>query len=557
MTGLPRAVAEREARERGTGFAVWVGFAAMGLGMFMAILDIQVVVTSLPTIQRALDIAPDEMSWVQTAYLIAEVIAIPLTGLLTRMLSMRGLFVAAVLVFTLASIGCAASIGFGLLVAWRVLQGFAGGVLIPLVFSAVFLLFAPRQQAIATTIAGALAVLAPTVGPLVGGWITQTFSWHWLFLINVAPGMVAAVAAMPCLPAEASEPRLAARLDWPSLLVMAIALAALEIALKEAPKRGWSSAFVLGFFGLCIAGTVLFARRTLAARLPVVHLAALADRDFAVGCWLSFVLGAGLYGSVYLMPVFLAFVRGHGPLEIGEIMLVTGAVQLITSPIAVQLERRADARLLTASGFALFALGLGLSAFETRLTDFDGMLLPQVVRGGAIMLCLLPPTRLALGHFPPERVTDASGLFNLMRNLGGAIAIAVIDTIVYGRAPSHVDQLVDGLMRGDIAVARTIGLPETLAAGIPASLIDPGAQAMIKPLVEKAGLVMAINEAWASLGLFTLLGLLVVPFVSGRRPRWLSGSPDIFETPSRSPRRIRPERYGPKAGPWRHRSSRE
>src|SRR3984957_7576528 len=179
------SAADSPALQKPATLSVSIGFAMMCVGMFMAILDIQVVATSLPTIQSALGIAPDQMSWVQTAYLIAEVIAIPLTGLLTRMLSMRWLFVLAISVFTLASLGCAASGSFAVLVSWRVLRGFSGGTLIPAVFAAVFLLFPVPQQNIATMLGGVLAVLAPTVGPVVGGWITETYSWHWLFLINV------------------------------------------------------------------------------------------------------------------------------------------------------------------------------------------------------------------------------------------------------------------------------------------------------------------------------------------------------------------------------------
>ena len=163
----------------------------MCLGMFMAILDIQVVATSLPTIQRALNIAPDEMSWIQTAYLIAEIISIPLTGFLIRAATMRWLFTVATVVFTLASIGCAFSPTFKVLIAFRVLQGFSGGTLIPTVFSAVFLMFPTRLQTIAATIAGVLAVLGPTIGPVVGGWITDAYSWPWLFLINVPAGVIA------------------------------------------------------------------------------------------------------------------------------------------------------------------------------------------------------------------------------------------------------------------------------------------------------------------------------------------------------------------------------
>ena len=177
--------------EPDVGPRTFVGFTIMCVGMFMAILDVQIVATSLPTIQHAIGIAPDQMSWVQTAYLIAEVVAIPLTGFLTRLLSTRLLFSAAVLVFSMASLGCAASGGFAELITWRVVQGFSGGMLIPAVFASVFLFFPFRLQGLATTIAGVLAVLAPTVGPVAGGWITDTFSWHWLFLVNVGPGIVA------------------------------------------------------------------------------------------------------------------------------------------------------------------------------------------------------------------------------------------------------------------------------------------------------------------------------------------------------------------------------
>jgi MFS transporter, DHA2 family, multidrug resistance protein len=347
-----------------------IGFAMMCVGMFMAILDVQVVATSLPTIQSALDIPPDQMSWVQTAYLIAEVVAIPLTGFFTRLLSMCWLFVLSICVFTLASVGCAASDSFPMLIGWRVLQGFSGGTLIPSVFSAVFLLFPVRRQGIATTFAGVLAVLAPTVGPIVGGWITETYSWHWLFLINVAPGILSAVLAGILLPKKPMRLGDFRMLDVPSLTLLAITLAALEIALKEAPMRGWNCGFVLGLLALSFASSVGFVRRTLNASYPVVNLRTFANRSFTIGCILSFVLGIGLFGSVYLMPVFLAFVRDHNALEIGVIMLVTGVTQLLTAPIAVELEQRVDARLLTTLGFGLFGIGLGLSGLQTPQTSY-------------------------------------------------------------------------------------------------------------------------------------------------------------------------------------------
>jgi len=497
----------------------WIGFGAMCLGMFMAVLDIQVVATSLPAIREALGIPAELMSWIQTAYLIAEVIAIPLTGLLTRALGMRMLFALAVSAFTLASIGCAASTGFASLVTARVAQGFFGGMLIPLVFSAVFLLFPFRLQGFATTLAGMLAVLAPTVGPIVGGWITETTSWHWLFLVNVAPGILACALGLAMLARESADRALLRTLDIAGLALLAACLASLQIGLKEAPQRGWLAVPVLALLAASLLAGAVFVRRMLSGSAPIVQLRTFRDRGFAIGCALSFILGMGLYGSVYLMPVFLAFVREHGPLAIGTVMLVTGVTQLVTSPIAVALERRSSARLLTLAGFALFGVGLGMSAFSTRETDFDGMFWPQIVRGGAIMLCLLPPTRLALGALAPEAVPDASGLFNLMRNLGGAIGIALIDTVMFGRAPIHAEALKQRLLAGDISAADIVGLPADALATVTLPL-DPAIEAYVRPLVEKAALVQSINEAWVMLACVMFVGCALALLAPARlQPR--------------------------------------
>jgi DHA2 family multidrug resistance protein len=494
----------------------WLGFILMCLGMFMAILDIQVVATSLPAIQEALGISRDAMSWIQTAYLIAEITAIPLTGWLTRVLTLRWLFVAAISLFTAASIGCAFSDNFVTLISFRVLQGFAGGALIPAVFSAVFLLFPLRLHAAATTLAGVVAVLAPTVGPVVGGWITETWSWHWLFLINVAPGLLAAAATPFLLPQDKVNFAEFASLDRLSLLLMAIALAALEIGLKQAPQDGWLAPRPLALFAASLMSGWIFVSRTIKATHPVVELTTLRTRAFAVGCALSFCFGVGLFGSVYLMPVFLAYVRHHDAFEIGSIMLVTGVAQLIIAPIAGLLEGRFDPRKLSACGFALFAVGLGLSAFQSRIADFDEMFLPQLVRGIAIMFCLLPPTQLALGALSPSQVPDASGLFNLMRNLGGAIGIAVIDTVLYGRTVGHGEVLRERLMAGDVSAAQAIGLDPQTFLHPPPGATPATIESYVRPMVERAAFAMSVNEAWALLSAVALIALLLV---------WFAGKP--------------------------------
>lgn len=495
------------------GWRVWAGFAAMCLGMFMAILDVQIVATSLPAIQQALGIAPDAMSWIQTAYLTAEIVAIPLTGFLTARFGMRWLFVIAVALFTIASAGCAQSQGFTSLILWRTFQGFAGGVLIPTVFSAVFLLFPERQQGTATMIAGVAAVLAPTVGPIVGGWLTQTFSWHWLFRINIVPGIAAASIAWAALRGGWSEARQRRAVDGIALLALAAGLAAFEIGMKDAPTLGWGSLRVLALLAAFAACAIVFVAKTWRSARPLVELRCCADRNFAIGCLLSFALGVGLFGSTYLMPFFLGLVREHNALEIGAIMLVSGVAQLAAAPVVVVLERRIDPRWLTAFGFALFAAGLFASTRQTAQTDFADMLMPQLLRGTAIMFCLLPPTRLALGRLDERLVADGSGLFNLMRNLGGAVGLALIDTTIFARAATYGGQIADKLRAGDVATAVGIGIPRDAFLEQIGQTPDAFVEEMVRPLVEKAALVHAINDAWLVIGLITVLALVSVLFV--------------------------------------------
>jgi MFS transporter, DHA2 family, multidrug resistance protein len=488
----------------------WLGFSMMCLGMFMAILDIQVVATSLPTIQRALNIAPDEMSWIQTAYLIAEIISIPLTGFLIRAATMRWLFTVATVVFILASIGCALSSTFKVLIAFRILQGFTGGTSIPTVFSAVFLLFPTRLQTVAATIAGVIAVLGPTIGPVVGGWITDSYSWPWLFLINVPAGVIAASVGFLTLPKHPPSLDHFRRLDLVSFALGAAALVALELAIKDAPKQGWASPTTIALIALFLTSATLFVLRTRRSESPLVDLGSFATRNFSIGCLLSFILGMGLYGSVYLIPIFLAYARSHNAFDIGTTMLVTGLSQLVFAPVAAGLTRRVDERLLTVLGFVVFGVGLALSAHQTIATDFDEMFWPQVVRGSAIMFCLLPPTEFALGDLAPEAIPDASGLFNLMRNLGGAIGIAIIDTIIFSHSPQYAQTLVNELTSGNLDVARSIGVSKDLLSE---ALVDPDKRAIVASLVQKSAFVRATNDAWAFLAMVTLVATVSIPLV--------------------------------------------
>src|SRR6266436_392013 len=483
----------------------------MSIGMFMAVLDIQIVASSLPEIQAALLIPLDRLSWIQTAYLSAEIVAIPLTGWVTRGLSTRGAFVVCVLGFTMASAFCAGADSFWWLVPARIVQGFFGGFLIPLVFSAVFLMFEDGPARLrATMLAGIMAMLAPTLGPTIGGFITERYSWHWLFLINVPPGIVVALLVLWAVDVDRPDRRAFGSLDLVALPLLAGFLAGLQLLLKEAPQRSWASAPMLLLAVLCggCAGGVI--RRSLRQPTPLIDLSAFRDHNFAAGCWFSFVLGIGLYGAVYLLPLFLGLVRHYDALAIGEIMMVTVAAQLVIAPVATALERRADTRLVTAAGYVLLATGFIGNGFMTFETDFWELFWQQIARGAAVMLCLLPTTSIALGGFDPFLVPNASGLFNLMRNLGGAIGLALIDTVLDLRIPVHVEAIVARLQAGDAAAARLVGLPTERFTGVPLGAVDDATRALIAPLVERAGLVAAFNDAWLLIGALILVSMLAL-----------------------------------------------
>ncbi len=482
------------------GAKTWIGFVAMASGMFLAILDTQIVASSLPELQAGLGLALGQLSWVQTAYLMAEIVAIPLSGWMTRVMSTRGAFCACIAGFTVASLACAGSTSFRSLVPARIVQGFCGGAMIPLVFSAIFLMFQwpGRTQAI---------------GPSVGGFVTDRYSWHWLFLINVPPGVIVTLLVARTVDVDRPDWRRLGSVDLLALPLLAVFLASLQLVLKEAPHRGWGDAQMLLLAGLCIACGGCFVGRSLRHPAPLIDLSAFRDSNFVAGCCFSFTLGIGLYGACYLLPVYLGLVRNYEALGIGEIMMVTGAAQLAMAPIAAILERRSDARLLTAAGYGLLAIGFFGNGFMTFETDFWGLFWQQIARGAAVMLCLLPTTALALGGFAPDRVPNASGLFNLMRNLGGALGLALIDTALEERTPTHVAALVARLQNGDAAAARLAGLPTDRFIGAPIGEVDEATRALVAPLVERAGLVAAFNDAWILIGGLVALSMLALLLV--------------------------------------------
>ncbi len=434
-----------------------LAFLAMCFGMFMAFLDIQIVSSSLSEIQAGLSASADEIPWVQTAYLIAEVVAIPLSGFLSRALGTRVLFATSAAGFTLASVMCGTSSSINSMIVWRAIQGFIGGGMVPTVFASAYLIFqGPRQKFIAPVV-GLIATLAPTIGPTVGGYLTDAWSWHWLFFINVVPGIIVTIATILLVDFDEPDFALLKNFDWCGLLSMAGFLGALEYVLEEGPRYEWFDDDTILIVAI-VSGisAVIFFARVLTARAPIVDLSAFANRNFSVGSLFSFVLGIGLYGLTYLYPVYLAQVRGYDALMIGETMFVSGLVMFATAPIAGQLVERFDPRFVLIAGFVFFAVGTWEMTYVTSDWDFWELLWPQIFRGVGLMFAIIPVTNTALGTLPPERVKNASGLFNLMRNLGGAIGLAAINTWFNDRMDLHLQRLHESVNWASVPATETL-----------------------------------------------------------------------------------------------------
>jgi len=513
----PAAVAAPAPLDRRRMFA----FICMVFGMFMAILDIQIVSASLAEIQAGLSASSDEISWVQTSYLIAEVIMIPLSGTLSRVLSTRWMFVIASAGFTLMSLMCATSSSINEMIVWRALQGFIGGGMIPTVFASAFTIFPPEKRPIVSPIIGLVATLAPTIGPTVGGYLTDMFSWHWLFLVNIVPGIFVTISTYLLVDFDKPQLSLFKTFDWWGLGFMAAFLGSLEYVLEEGPTNDWfQDEAVLFLAVLGVVAGVAFFFRVFTAKQPIVDLRAFTDRNFAVGCAFSFVMGVGLYGLTYLYPVYLRRVRGYSALQIGETMFVSGLCMFFMAPISGRLSQKLDPRVMMAVGFLGFAIGTWLITGLNKDWDFWELFVPQIFRGMSLMICMVPINNIALGTLSPDRLKNASGLYNLTRNLGGAVGLAVINTVLNDRLDLHLQRLRESVTWGRSVADETLA-NLTLNFQSLGSDANHAAMKTMSNMVRKEAMVMSFADVFYLLTFLFVALACAIPFV--RKPRAVGG----------------------------------
>jgi DHA2 family multidrug resistance protein len=487
-------------------------FAVMAFGQFMALLDTQVVAASLNSIQAGLSAGPDEIAWVQTAYLMAEIVMIPLAAFLSQALSTRWLFTLSAVLFTISSLMCGAAWSIESMTVFRAIQGFVGGAMVPTVFATGFTLFTGTRRAMVPAVLGMVSTLAPTLGPTLGGWITDVSSWRWLFFINVVPGIAIAVL-MPLIgKVDSPNLRMLKRIDWLHAISLALFLGAMQYVLEEGPRHQWlEDRYVATAALISFVGAIVFFERSFFSEMPILKLSPFKRPTFALACALNMVIGFGLYSTVYLTPIFLGRVRGFSSMDIGTTVFVAGIFMTAGAPLAARLTTILDQRIVITAGFVMFALSCWWMAQITAVWGFWELLGPQALRGFSILLCIVPAVGMALNGVPPAELRYASGLFNLMRNLGGAIGIAAATTWIQDNVRINAERFGEAMAHANPSgLAHAVARISALTADAVRVRLQLDAELM--QAVGGQALTLAFRDVFLIMGGVFVAALVLVPF---------------------------------------------
>lgn len=420
------------------GGKTWIAVIGSTLGAFMAVLNIQIVNASLADIQGAIGAGIDDGGWISTAYLIAEIVVIPLSAWLARIFSLRIYLLVNAVLFLLFSVACAFAANLGQMIVLRAIQGFTGGVLIPMAFTVIITLLPKNKQPIGLALFALSATFAPAIGPTIGGYLTENWGWQYIFYVNLLPGAIMVGMLWFSLERAPLQLQLLKDGDWAGIATMAIGLAALQTVLEEGNKDDWfGSPFIVRLSMIAAISLSAFVVIEFTAKHPLLNLRLLVRRNFGFGILANFLLGIALYGSVYILPVYLARIQGYNAEQIGMVLAWTGLPQLVLIPLIPRLMQRFDARAIIAIGFALFAASNFMNVHMTGLTAADQLLWPNVVRAIGQALVFAPLSAVATAGIEQENAGSASALFNMMRNLGGAIGIAALQTFLTKREQYH------------------------------------------------------------------------------------------------------------------------
>ncbi|AMW84688.1 MDR family MFS transporter [Pseudomonas yamanorum] len=481
----------------------WIAVMSVMLGAFMAVLDIQITNSSLKDIQGALSATLEEGSWISTSYLVAEIIMIPLTAWLVQLLSARRLAVWVSGGFLIASLMCSMAWSLESMIVFRALQGFTGGALIPLAFTLTLIKLPEHHRAKGMAMFAMTATFAPSIGPTIGGWLTENWGWEYIFYINIPPGLIMIAGLLYGLEKKDSNWDLLKSTDYLGIVTMAVGLGCLQVFLEEGHRKDWlESNLIVSLGTVALLSLITFVIVQMSKPNPLINLRILGNRNFGLSSISSLGMGVGLYGSIYLLPLYLAQIQNYNALQIGEVIMWMGVPQLFLIPLVPKLMKYVSPKWLCTLGFGLF----GLASFSSGVLnpDFAGDQFNriQIIRALGQPLIMVTISLIATAYIMQKDAGSASSLFNILRNLGGAIGIALLATLLDARTKTYFDYLREAIVPTNPQVAeRMARLTETFGS-------ETAALGKLSEIAHQQAQIMAYNDAFHFVGL--ALGISMV-----------------------------------------------
>lgn len=491
----------------------WLITITVMIPTFMEIVDTSVANVALPHMQGNLNAGTDEVTWVLTSYLVSNAVVLPMTGWLARMFGRKRFLVTCITLFTLASFLCGAAPNLGMLVFFRIVQGAAGGALIPVSQAILMETFPPREQGMAMAIFGVGAMFGPIIGPTLGGWITDNMSWRWIFYINIPVGVFAVIMARYFIfdPAYLKKGKM--QVDYWGLALLTIGLGSLQVVLDKGQREDWfNSSFIIAFSIISIISLVALVFVELARKQPIVNLRLFKDTSFASGNFIMFMVGYCLYGSVVMIPLFLQTLMGYDATLAGMVLAPGGVATLITMPFVGAYIQRHDGRWVVLAGLLIGALSMFQMRDFTLNASYWDFVWPRVILGVALGMIFVPLTTVTLSTIPKEEMGNATGMFNLLRNIGGSVGIALCATFLARFSQSYQSILSAHVNPFNLETqTRLSALAHAAAArGVGPADSDKTALSVLYLMVQRQAGMLSFNYIFWTIG---LVFIAVVPFL--------------------------------------------
>lgn len=501
----------------------WLIVITVMLPTIMEIIDTSVANVALPHMQGSLNAGTEEITWVLTSYLVSNAVVLPMTGWISRVFGRKRFLMTCVTLFTLSSMLCGAAPNLGSLILFRILQGAAGGALVPISQSILLETFPPRQHGIAMAIFGIGAMTGPIVGPALGGWITDTFNWRWIFYINIPFGILSIVMTSLFIfdPGYLREGAAKVKkIDYWGLLLLTVGIGSLQVVLDKGQQEDWfSSSFIIAFTIITVVALIALIWVELTHDQPIVNLRLFKSISFSAGNLIMFTVGLGLYSSVMLIPLFLQTLMGYSATDAGMVMAPGGIATMLTMPLVGALLTKWDGRKVVFMGLIISAYSMYMMHGLDLHTSYGHFVWPRMVLGVGLAMLFVPLTTVTLTAISKQEMGNATGVFNLLRNIGGSVGIAISATLIARLSQTHQTNLVAHVTPYNPTFQSYFAeLKQTLIAkGMAATEAENVAMAKIYGLVQQQSAVLAYNQIFMLVG-FAFLAVIPLLLLL-KRPR--------------------------------------